>query len=90
MPRSANVVCGCLSFGRYGEPGSGQAAAAPAANAALPGGAGGLGQIDLMSASSLVAGAEAFLLSAPEDHTGAKSDLNQYWYSAPSIRQLVR
>lgn len=36
-----------------------------------------------------VAGTEAFLLSAPEDHTGAKSDLNQYWYSAKSINQLV-
>jgi len=36
-----------------------------------------------------VAGTEAFLLSAPEDHTGAKGDLNQYWYSAKSINQLV-
>ena len=90
MPQVQMWCAAVLSFGRYGEPGSGQAAAAPAANAALPGGAGGLGQIDLLSASSLVAGAEAFLLSAPEDHTGAKSDLNQYWYSAPSIRQLVR
>ena len=37
----------------------------------------GAGAGDAMGAS--VASVEGFLASAPEDHTGLKSDLNQYW-----------
>jgi len=40
-------------------------------------------------ASAELSSTDAFLKSAPEDHTGSKSDLNQYWYSSFSIQKLV-
>lgn len=40
--------------------------------------------------SQKVGSAEEFLAAAgAEDHDGEKADLNQYWYSVPSINQLL-
>lgn len=72
---------------KYGAPASSaERAARKRVEASSPGvGAGGGGPSDAppaaeSAAPGSVASVEGFLASAPEDHTGAKSDLNQYWY----------